>query len=62
MVRLDLSKQEAVTLRTVIESDLADLSYEIASTDSFDYRESLKRKKATLVRVLEMLAHSRQAA
>jgi len=61
MVRLDLSDQEAATLKAVLESDLADLSFEISSTDSLDYREALKRRKATVIRLIEMLSPSRQA-
>jgi len=60
MTHLDLSREDAETLAAVIESTLSDLRYEISNTDSQDFRETLKKKKAALVRVLEQLTVPRQ--
>ena len=42
-------------LREVLESFLSDLSMEIADTDSMDFREQLKKKKAFLVGLISRL-------
>ena len=53
MIHLDLDATERSTLMETLESYLADLSYEIASTDSFDYREKLKAKRDVLNKILQ---------
>ena len=55
MVNLDLTKEENDILATVLESYLSDLRMEIADTDSMDFRESLKKRKDVLNKVLETL-------
>ncbi len=55
MINLDLTKEESDILATILESYLSDLRMEIADTDSMDFRESLKKKKAVLKKVLETL-------
>jgi hypothetical protein len=55
MVQLELSPEDAATLRTVLESVVSDLRYEINKTDSHDYREDLKRKQKLLEGVLGQL-------
>ena len=60
MIRLELSGEDAQTLAAAIESQLSDLRYEISNTDSLDFRETLKKKKAALIRVLEQLTVPRQ--
>jgi hypothetical protein len=47
-VDLALTAQEGEDLRLMLEGDLADLSVEIAHTDSYDFREELKEKRARL--------------
>lgn len=61
MIRLELSNDQAETLAAVLQSELSDLRYEIANTDSLDFRETLKLKKAVLMHVVEQLAASRQS-
>ena len=56
VVDLALTAQEGEELRLVLESDLADLSMEIADTDSYDFREALKEKRARLREVLRRLS------
>jgi len=55
MIQLDISDEEAGTLREVLESAVSDLGYEIGNTDAKDYRDGLKAKQALLRRVLEQL-------
>ncbi len=55
MTQLNLSPEDSETLVTVLESALADLSYEIANTDLQDYRDVLKRKRSVLEKVLRCL-------
>jgi hypothetical protein len=58
MVRLDLIPAEAEVLRVALESYLSDLRMEIADTDSMDFRERLKEKKAVLRRIADSLQAS----
>lgn len=60
MVQLDLSRDEVGTLVSVLKHELSDLSYEIANTDSQDYRESLKTRKQVLAKVIDALTLNRQ--
>ncbi|MFQ6044847.1 MAG: hypothetical protein ACE5PT_00625 [Gemmatimonadales bacterium] len=53
MIELDLSEVEIGILAEVLASTLSDLRMEIANTDSMDYREMLKERKAVLAKVLE---------
>ena len=62
MVRLELSQEDAAALELALESTLSDLRYEISSTDRMDFRETLKRRKLALMRVLEQLGASRKTA
>ena len=55
MINLDLTKEEKDILTTVLESYLSDLRMEIADTDRMDFRESLKKRKDVLKKVLEAL-------
>ena len=55
MLNLELTKEEKDILAMVLESYLSDLRMEIADTDSMDFRESLKKRKDVLNKVLETL-------
>lgn len=59
MVRLELDFTEAEVLRMVLESYLSDLRMEIADTDSMDFREKLKARKAVLRKIVTVLAEAR---
>jgi ElaB/YqjD/DUF883 family membrane-anchored ribosome-binding protein len=54
-MRLELSDDEVKGLRDTLESVLRDLSYEIANTDSLEYRENLKRIRERLEHVHDRL-------
>jgi hypothetical protein len=55
MVQIELTPAEAEILKTALESYLSDLRMEIADTDSLDFREGLKRRKATLRKIADGL-------
>ncbi|MCX8048312.1 MAG: hypothetical protein N3A55_01455 [Methylohalobius sp.] len=55
MIQLDLNDAEKTYLIEALESYLSDLRYEIADTDSQDFREHLKEKKAALEKALAAL-------
>jgi hypothetical protein len=58
MIHLELTDTEAAVLRETIQSVLKDLSYEIADTDSQDFREGLKSRRNVLVKVEQALSAS----
>lgn len=55
MATLTLSDEEAGLLKEILDGYLSDLRMEIADTDSMDFREMLKKRKAFLGRVIEQL-------
>lgn len=55
MLELKLSPAEQQILVEVLESAISDLGMEIGSTDSQDYRETLKTRKQTLIKVVDSL-------
>lgn len=59
MVHLKLEPTEAEVLRMVLESYLSDLRMEIADTDSMDFREKLKARKAVLRKIVTMIGETR---
>jgi len=54
-VQLDLTDDERRILLEVLESDRSDLRMEIANTDSQDFREMLKVRKAAIKKALTAL-------
>lgn len=61
MIHLDLDATERSTLMETLESYLSDLSYEIADTDSFDYREELKAKRDVLNKILKAVKQAHES-
>jgi hypothetical protein len=55
MVRIELTDEEAVTLREVLTSYPGDLRMEVANTDSMDFRESLKQTEVLLKALIDRL-------
>jgi hypothetical protein len=55
MVHMQLSPEEALLLRDILESYLDDVRGEVHHTDSFEYREDLKHEEATLKKLLQQL-------
>lgn len=52
MIRIELEPEAAKVLHEVLSADVAELGYEIANTDSHDFREKLREKKELLERVV----------
>jgi hypothetical protein len=61
MIHLDLDATERNTLMETLESYLSDLSYEIADTDNFDYREELKAKRTVLNKILQTVKQAHES-
>jgi hypothetical protein len=55
MPKLELSDHENKILLEMLESAISELGYEIANTDSADYRDGLKDKKAVAAAILQRL-------
>ena len=55
MLQLELTEEEQEILRTVLESELADLRMEISETDSRDFKAMLKKRKGVLDKLLAVL-------
>lgn len=62
MVHLELEPTDAEVLRLVLESYLSDLRMEIADTDSMEFREKLKTRKAVLRRIVGMIGEVQGSA
>jgi hypothetical protein len=58
MVRIELSDEQARTLRDMMESWLGDLRMEVSSTDQKDWRDALKAREALLKEVIQQLSTS----
>jgi hypothetical protein len=54
-MRLDLTVDETKVLRELLTYALSEIRMEIADTDSGNYRQSLKDRKALYVRIAEKL-------
>jgi len=57
-MQIILDEYENRVLRESIEDTLSNMREEVYKTESYDYREQLKRRKAALEAVLERLAHA----
>ncbi len=55
MVKLELDAEDAKLLREVLTSTLSELGYEIANTDSHDFREKLRAKQGLVQRLVDEL-------
>jgi len=58
MIHLELTDAEASVLKETIQSVLKDLSYEIADTDSKDFRDGLKSRRDVLLKLEQALSSS----
>ncbi len=55
MTTLNLTPEQAETLKETLTSYLSDLRLEIADTEKLEFRENLKKQEATLKEILAML-------
>jgi hypothetical protein len=60
MTKLELSVEERDVLTDTLQIYLSNLSYEIANTDSMDFRDGLKHKREILSNILSMLQTNAQ--
>lgn len=58
MAQLDLSPEETKILVEVLDTALSDLRMEIANTDSKDFRDMLKTRKAAIEKAIDGLKQS----
>jgi hypothetical protein len=61
-MQIAVGEYENRVLRETIEDTLSNLREEVVKTESYEYREQLKRRKAALEAVLERLAHAAETA
>lgn len=57
-MQIILDEYESRVLRESVEDTLSNMREEVYKTESFEYREQLKRRKAALEAVLERLGQS----
>jgi hypothetical protein len=62
MVRLELSKDECGTLRGILEREESDLHRELADTDNWKFKESLKARETMLKKILADLIRAQEGA
>jgi hypothetical protein len=55
MAQITLTQEEAIILRRALSSYVSDLSMEIAHTDSWQFRQTLKHEEVLLKKLLEKL-------
>ena len=61
-IRIDLSDDEALFVREIVEWRLRALPLEIAHTDHAPYRERLRDEAEALERVLDRIVHAETPA
>jgi hypothetical protein len=54
-IELNISNDDVKNLRSALEKYIAELSSEIADTDSKDFRDSLKSERISLQKILVQL-------
>lgn len=55
MVQINLTTDEAVVLRKILNHYLSDLRMEVADTDAMNFRDNLKVEEGFITRVLQQL-------
>jgi len=55
MIRIELTTEEAETLRDSLESYFSELRMEIAGTENMTFREMLKKKEQFLLKIIQQL-------
>ncbi len=56
MIQLNLSEDEMLVLKDLVETCLTDLREEIHSTDNLDYKEMLKKRKEIVIKLQQAIA------
>lgn len=60
MIQLTLTQKEGEILHDVLDNYLSDLRQEISATDLVQFKETLKERKAVIIKVLDTLPKSTQ--
>lgn len=55
MLQINLSEDETLVLKDLIETCLSDLRVEIHSTDNLGYKEMLKKRKEIVIKLQQAL-------
>lgn len=58
MIQLNLTNDEILLLKDLVETCLSDLRVEIHSTDNLDYKEMLKKRKEIVIKLQQALTES----
>ena len=58
MIQLQLTDEESVILRDVLDNYLSDLRQEISATDLVEFKDILKARKNVIMKVLDALAET----
>ena len=58
MINLSLEESQVRMLIDILERTLADLSYEIGNTATYDFKEQLKERRIELNKILEIFQAS----
>jgi len=58
MTNIHLEENQVQLLNEILESKVADLSYEIGNTPTYDFRQQLKERRDELNRIHEILQTS----
>ena len=56
MIQLNLTPEEASTLKAALENYISDLRMEIADTEQMEFREQLKEREMVLKKIATMLS------
>lgn len=62
MPNLELTTEEALLLKEILQSDLGDLRMEIADTDLQSFRDKLRSNEELIRRIIDRLAKMYPAA
>jgi hypothetical protein len=62
MPNLELTTEEALLLKEILQSDLGDLRMEIADTDLQSFRDKLRSNEELIKRIIDRLAKMYPAA
>jgi len=60
MVRIEITEEEFTLLTEILERYLGDLRYEIADTDSSQFKEGLRHEQGQIVDLLARVRNARQ--
>jgi len=60
MIQLELDEEERTILLQLLDTCISDLRVEISNTDNMSYKEMLKHRKETLLKLQQALVADKQ--